>query len=333
MTEPRDTMDKTLLLPRRRAAAALLGLALCASGAPAQPGGAFPGKPLTWIVGFPPGGSVDTATRLVARRLEAVLGQTIVVDNRPGASGLMALQATLKAPADGYTLVTVPGPIVTAKPLPQIGKELAAVALLGSGPAVLVATAATPMPATVKDLIAGAKARPDRYSYVSSGNGTAQHLAGELLNHSAGTAITHIPYKGGTQAVTDVVGGQVPLGMLGITAVLPHIMSGKLKAYAVTTRQRARSLPDVPTLAEAGVPGFEAMQWFAVAVAAGTPAERVQKLNAAIAGVLQQPEVVAGFAKVGMDIETATPSQATAFVVDDLRRWHALAQKAHLQLD
>ena len=307
----------------------LLGAAVMAH---AQ-GGTFPEKSINWIVGWPAGGSADSATRLIARRIEQTLGQSVVDDNRAGASGAIALQAAVKAPADGYTLITVPGPVLMRLPVPQVGKELTGVAMLGKGPAVLVGTMAKPLPPTVKDLIAAAKAKPNDFAYASSGNGTAQHLAGELFNQLAGTAITHVPYKGGTQAVTDVVGGQVPLAVLGITAVLPHIKAGKLHAYAVTTATRSPSLPDVPTMQEAGLPGFEATQWFMVAVPKGTPPERIAKLNGAINQALKDPEVAKGFATVGIAPETASGTEATQFVQKDQQRWDELAKKANLALD
>ena len=326
-------MIKTSFIIHRRAAAVFLALAATTGVAFAQPGDAYPTKTITWIVGWPPGGSADSATRLVARKLEQMLGQPIVVDNRPGASGTIGLQAGAKAAADGYTLITVPGPVVTSRPVPALGKELTGVAMMGKGPAVLIGTMAEPMPKTVRELIDSAKAHPEKYSYASSGTGTAQHLAGELFNQTAGTKITHIPYKGGTQAVTDVIGGQVNLGVLGITAVLPHITSGTLKAYAVTTATRSKSLPDTPTMAEAGLPGFDATQWFVVAAPAGMPADRIQKINAAIGVILKQPDVIAGFAKMGIDSESATPQQTNSFVVNDQQRWKELVQKANLQLD
>jgi tripartite-type tricarboxylate transporter receptor subunit TctC len=326
-------MLKPFKASERRAVAALIAMATAVGVAMAQPEVAYPNKPITWIVGWPPGGSVDVATRLVARKLETMLSQPIIVDNRPGASGAIGLQAGAKAAPDGYTLITVPGPLLVSRPDPQLGKELVGVAMLGKGPAVLIGTMAEPMPRLVKDLIDSAKAHPEKFSYVSSGNGTAQHLAGELFNQMAGTSITHIPYKGGAQAVTDVIGGQANLGVLGITSVLPHISSGKLKAYAVTTATRSRSLPSVPTMAEAGLPGFEAVQWFVVAAPADVPADRIRKINEAIVRILKEPDVIAGFEKVGIDPESATPQQTTSFVVKDQQRWKELVQKAHLQLD
>lgn len=217
---PSNSIRRTLLVVS-------LGLFLPAAHAQSA-GDGFPVKPITWLVGWPPGGSADVVSRLVAKELESKLGQPVVIDNRPGASGSIALNAAAKAQADGYTIVTVPGPVLTSIPVPQLGKQLIGIAQLAKGPMVLVGTAATSK-TTLKDLIADAKTHPEAYSFASSGNGTSQHLAGEMLNQMAGIKMTHIPYKGGNQAVTDVIGGQVPVGMLGITPVLAHIKSGKLR--------------------------------------------------------------------------------------------------------
>lgn len=308
-------------------------LAFLLPAANAQPAGeSFPIKPITWLVGWPPGGSADVVSRLVAKELESKLGQPVVIDNRPGASGSIALNAAAKAPADGYTIVTVPGPVLMNIPVPQLGKELAGVAQLAKGPMVLVGTTATSK-TTLKELIADAKERPEAYSFASSGNGTSQHLAGEMFNQMAGVKMTHIPYKGGSQAVTDVIGGQVPVGMLGITPVLAHIKSGKLKAYGVSTAQRSPALPDVPTLAEGGVKGFDATQWFVVAAPTGVPAARVQKINAAIAEILTKPEIATGFGAVGVLPTPASAGESTAFVVGEQKRWTDLARQANLPLD
>jgi tripartite-type tricarboxylate transporter receptor subunit TctC len=299
----------------------------------AQTAGRYPDKPITWIVGFSPGGSTDGITRLVAKKLESSLGQPVVIENRPGASGAIAMSAVARATPDGYTLVTVAGPDVPAKAVPELGKDLAGVAALGSGAMVLVGTTAAPLPATVKDLLAAAKASPDKYTFGSSGTGTSQHLAGELINQVAGTKMTHVPYKGGGQAVTDLLGGQLPLAVLGIPPVLPHIKSGKLKAYGVTTISRSSALPDVPTLNDVGLPGFDANQWFVVATAVGTPADRIEKLNAAINQALKDPEVIAGFISVGVEPFVASPQETVKFVTGDQKRWRDLAQKAKISLE
>lgn len=308
----------------------LLGLALLSTATPLFAQGT---QPITWLVGQPAGGTVDVVTRLVARQVEQTLGQTVVVDNRPGAAGTIALNAAAKAPKNGFTLVTVPGPILFKLPVPQIGKELVGVAMLAKGPMVLVGTTAAPLPRSLAALLAAAKQDPKAYSFASSGNGTSQHLAGELINQMANTQIVHVPYKGGSQAVTDVIGGQVPLGMLGITPVLPHIKSGKLRAYGVTTASPSPMLPDVPTLSEAGLKGFDADQWFVVAAPAGVPAERITVLNAAITKALQNPEVQAALASAGVVATAASAQQTADFVAKDVARWQALAKKANLVLE
>ena len=299
----------------------------------AQTASRYPDKPITWIIGYPPGGSTDAIARLVAKKIESALGQSVVVDNRPGASGAIALGAAARATPDGYTLVTVAGPDVTAKAVPELGKELAGVAALGTGPMVLVGTAAVALPASLRDLLAAAKTDPARYSFGSSGIGSSQHLAGELINQMAGTRLTHIPYKGGGQAVLDLVGGQLPLAVLGIPPVLPHIKSGKLKAYGVTTSSRSATLPDVPTLNEAGLGGFDANQWYVVAAPAGVPADRIQKLNAAINQALKDPAIHAGFVDVGVEPFVASPQETVKFVTTDHKRWRELALKAKISLD
>lgn len=328
-------MSQPAFVLPRRAVAALLAAGASAIALPAGAQGAepYPAKPLTWVVGYPPGGSVDAITRLLARKLEPLLGQGVVVDNRPGATGAIALRAVAKAPADGYTLITVPGPVLTNTPMPTVGDELVPVSMLARSATILVGPARPGAPRDLKALIAEAKAHPDKYSYASSGNGTGQHLMGELLNAIAGTKIVHVPYKGGGQAVTDVVGGQIPLAVLGITPVLTHIKSGKLIAYGVSTGTRSPSLPEVPTLQEAGLSRFDASQWFLAAAPKGMPADRIARLNAAIGRVLKDSEVVDSFARQGLVPEAASPQQAAAFVEADLKRWRDLAREAKLPLD
>lgn len=326
-------MSSTFPSFTRRALLALVASSVASVvTAPAMAQSGASDAPLTWIVGFAPGGSVDVMTRLVANKLEAKLGQKVVVENRPGASGMIALQAAASGPADS-TLVTVPGPILFQRPVPQIGKELSPVAMLSSGPMILVGTAKVDLPATAKELISDMKAQPSKYSFGSSGNGTSQHLAGELLNQMAGTRMVHIPYKGGGQAVSDLIGGQLPLAILGIPPVLAHVKSGKLRAYGVTTATRSPALPDVPTLQEAGLSGFDASQWFAVAAPANASAAKVQALNAAIGTVLKDPEVVASFARMGLAPDVRTPPQVAQFISAENQRWRELAQKEKLQLD
>lgn len=289
-------------------------------------------KSITWIVGFVPGGSVDALTRAFAKSVSAQIGQTIVVDNRPGASGALALQAAARAPGDGYTFVTVPGPIVHGRPQPEIGKALAAVGLISQGPIVMVGTSANASP-DLQALIAAMKKNPDQWSYASSGMGTGQHLAGELFNKLAGTRMLHVPYKGGGQAVSDIIGGQVGIGMLGVTPVLPHIRAGTLKAYAVTTPFRIPSLPDVPTMDEAGLKGYEATQYFVMAAPAGIDPAVVTRLNVALAAAAATPEVVQALEAGGQVFTKTSPSEAEQVVLRSQEKFGRLAESAHIKVD
>ncbi|WP_415267181.1 Bug family tripartite tricarboxylate transporter substrate binding protein [Acidovorax sacchari] len=289
-------------------------------------------KPITWVVGYVPGGSVDVLTRAIAKVVSEKIGQSIVIDNRPGASGALALQYVSRAPNDGYTLLTVPGPIIHTQRQPEIGRELAAVALMSQGPIVMVGTMAN-APSDLRALIAAMKQHPDRWSFASSGTGTGQHLAGELFNTMAGTAMVHVPYKGGGQAVTDIVGGQVTLGMLGVTPVLSQIKAGQLKAYAVTTRFRIPSLPDVPTMEEAGLKGYDATQFFVAAAPRGIDPAIVAKLNATIAEALQNPEVKLALEASGQVGGHLSPAATQDFVVNSLAKFNALVHTAKIPLN
>lgn len=310
----------------------LVAAALPLASAAADPA-PWPGtKPITWIVGFAPGGSLDVITRNVAKLLEAKAGVAVVVENRPGASGGIGLQAAAKAPADGYTLVSIPGPQLTAQRQPEVGRELTAVALMAKGPMVLVGPAAGAA-RDLRELMAAVKSRSADWSYASSGTGTSQHLAGELLNATLGTGMLHVPYKGGGQAVTDVVGGQIPLAILGVTPVLPHIQSGRLKAYAVTSATRIESLSEVPTMQEAGVADYDAVQWYAVATPAGTPADRVAQLNLWINQALRSDEMRPTLRAAGAVPTPLTLPEINRFMAQDNLKWKKLASDRQLQLN
>ena len=326
-------MPSTPILRRTLLAAALaagLPATVLAAGDDAA---AWPhARPITWIVGFPPGGTVDVLTRITARKLGEKTGQAVVIDNRPGASGAIALQAAARAAPDGYTIITVPGPVLYASHPPEVGKELVAVATLAQGPMVLVSGLPN-APATVAELIAAMKKNPAAWSFASSGIGTSQHLAGELFNVTAGTAMTHVPYKGGGQAVVDVVGGQVPLAILGVTPVLQQIKSGKLKAYAVTTSYRIESLPDVPTMKEAGLKDYDAAQWFVVAAPKDTPPALVQQLNAWINEIAASDELKPALAASGSVAGKGSAQDTQQFIEADTRRWEQLAKRSKLNID
>lgn len=318
---------------RRTILAATLSLCMPAAVLAAGEPAAWPhAKPITWIVGFAPGGTVDVLTRLAAKKLSEKTGQSVVVENRAGASGAIALQAAAKAAADGYTLITVPGPVLYTAAQPEVGKELTAIATLAQGPMVLVSGLPN-APAQMPDLIQTIKKNPSTWSYASSGNGTSQHLAGELLNVTAGITMTHVPYKGGGQAVIDVVGGQVPLGLLGVTPVLQQIKSGKLKAYAVTTSYRIESLPDVPTMKEIGLKDYDAAQWYVIATPKGTPAAQVQQLNTWLNEITASEDLKPALLASGSIAGKGSAKETQQFIESDTRKWKELAKSSKLDIN
>lgn len=318
---------------RRTILAAMLSLCMPAAVLAAGEPAAWPhAKPITWIVGFAPGGTVDVLTRLAAKKLSEKTGQSVVVENRAGASGAIALQAAAKAAADGYTLITVPGPVLYATAQPEVGRELMAIATMAQGPMVLVSGLAN-APAQMPDLIHAIKKNPSAWSYASSGNGTSQHLAGELLNVTAGITMTHVPYKGGGQAVIDVVGGQVPLGLLGVTPVLQQIKSGKLKAYAVTTSYRIESLPDVPTMKEIGLRDYDAAQWYVIATPKGTPAAQVQQLNTWLNEITASEDLKPALLASGSIAGKGSAKETQQFIESDTRKWKELAKSSKLDIN
>lgn len=299
----------------------------------------YPSKPVRLIVPFPPGGVMDVTTRAVAGPLQESLGQPIVVENRPGSGGNIGTESVARAAPDGYTLLVIGdhntiAPALYSKLPYDFLKEFVHITNLVTGSHVLVAHASLPIH-SVRELIAEAKRNPGQLSYASPGNGTAQHLGAELFKVMAGNLqITHIPYKGGGQAISDVVGGQVKLGMLGLAPVLPHIRSGKLKALGVTGRQRVAILADVPTIAESGLPGFETLQWYGVSAPAGTPQSVVQKLYAEIVKAVRHPAAAERLAAVGMEIApSASPADYARFIREDMAKWPAIVKAAGAKVD
>lgn len=306
-------------------AALISGHASAAEAWPAQ-------KAITWIVGFAPGGSADTLSRLAAKKLGEKLGQSVVVQNITGASGVLGLQAMARAAADGYTIGTISGPTLYGIPVPEVGKDLASIALLAEGPLVIVASEKPGAPADLEGLLEQTKKIKKNWSFASSGVGTSQHLAGEQLNLMAGTTFAHIPYKGGGQAITDVVAGEVTMGILGLTPVLPHIKSGALKAYAVTTKYRLDSLSDIPTVDEAGVPGFDANQWYAVGAPTGVDPQIITRLNSLINEIMSSPDVAATLETTGSVARSMTPGQVETFIKSETEKWWDVAHKAKVTM-
>jgi tripartite-type tricarboxylate transporter receptor subunit TctC len=305
----------------KRAFAALL-LAAAPIAASAQ---AWPDRPVKIIVPFGPGGFTDVAARILQKELSASLGQSVVIENKPGAGSTIGTAEVANAKPDGYTLAMISTTHVIS---PHLYKQIpydpikgfTPVMKLAEGPYVLVVHPSVPAK-NVAELVALAKSQPGAIDYASSGNGSAQHLVGALFNSSAGVKMNHVPYKGSNQAMNDLVGGQVKVSFVGVPNALPNLANGKLKALGVSSAKRYAELPDVPTIAEAGVPGYDATVWLGLLAPPGTPREIVQKINAEIAKVLAAPEARKLMASAGVDVSTGTADEFGALLRAELERW------------
>ena len=304
-------------------AARLLSLLLLVMTTAVQ--AAYPDKPIKVVHGFAPGGGADIFLRTIIPAVSENLGQPIIVDYKTGAGANLAMDAVAKAPPDGYTLLMgTPGlatnpSLYTKLPFDPL-KDFAPLSLIGSVQNVLVVHPGVPVN-SVKDLIALAKQKPGTLNYASPGVGTSLHLAGELFKLDTGVDIVHVAYKGGSQAQTDVLGGQVQMMFNVLPSALPFIQSGKLKALAVTGKTRAESLPNVPTMIEAGVPGYIALTWNGLLAPAGTPKEIVARLNEAIVKAMRAPEMKEYLAKIGQDPGWSTPEEFAVFLRDETEKW------------
>lgn len=316
------------------AAAVALALAMGLS-TPAQ---AWPDKPVTIVVPFPPGGSTDTLARTLAASMQAKLGQTVIVENKAGATGTIGTAQVVRAPADGHTvLVSSLGPLVIAphllKNVPyDAGKDLDLLTVAVQAPNVLVVPAASPY-RTVADVIAAAKKSPDKLTFASSGNGSSDHLTAELFWLQSGTSGVHVPYKGGAPAISDLLGGQVEASFQNINAIVQHVNAGKLRALAVTGSKRSALMPAVPTLTESGVKDADVYSWQGVAAPKGLPADVKAKLHAAIVAALNDPAVRPKLLDVGFEIVANTPEQFTAFQAAENLRWKQLIETRKITAD
>ena len=309
--------------------------ALAASVAHAQ---AFPAKPIRLICPFPPGGAVDIASRAIATELSKLLGQTVTVDNRPGAGGNIGGAEAARSAADGYTLfmttsgISAINPALYAKmPFDPI-KDLMPVAALVSLANVLVLHPSVKAN-SVAEVIAMARAQPGKINYASSGAGTSIHMSAEMFNFMNKTEMTHIPYKGSAPAVTDLLGGQVMMMFDNIPSALPHIKAGKLRALATTGAKRDPALPELPTIAESGVAGYESGVWFGLAVAAGTPRDVIAKLNDAANKGTKAPEFVKRMTDLGYNIMGGTPEQMTDLLKVEVARWGPIVKASGAKAD
>ncbi len=301
-------------------------LALVAAMAPATADAqAYPSRPIKIIVPFGPGGFTDVAARILQKELAPALGQSIVIENKPGAGSTIGTSEIAKATPDGYTLVMISTTHVISphlyKTIPYDPiRDFTPVMKLAEGPYVLVVHPSLGAN-SVRELIAMAKSKPNSIDYASSGNGSAQHLVGALFVTMAGAPLSHVPYKGSNQAMNDVIGGQVKVSFVGVPNALPNLANGKLKALAVSTRKRYGELPDVPTMEEAGVAGYDATVWLGLLAPPGTPRDVVQKLNTAISKVLSSPDAKRLMASAGVDVATSTPEDFGRLMQSELDRW------------
>ena len=301
----------------------LMCLVLASTGAFAQQ---YPSRPVRIVVPLSPGGFADTPARLLTPRLSEQLGRQFFVENRPGAGSTIGADFVAKSPADGYTLLLTGTPHVISahlyRKLPYDSlKDFTPIAMVASGPYALVVNPQQLPVSSVRELIATAKAQPGKIDYASSGNGSAQHLVSALFNSMAGIDMNHVPYKGSAPAMQDLLGGQVKVSFAGVPNVLAHVRSGRLRALAVSTPRRWSELPEVPTVAEAGVPGYEATLWLNVSGPAGLPADIVQRLSAEIGKTLQGQELQNSFRAAGVEATAMGPVELNAFIRAEYEKW------------
>lgn len=316
---------------------ALASFAFCTVSPSAMAQAAYPSKPITLVVTYPPGGGADAMARLIAPKMGEALGQTIVIENKPGAGGQIGAAAVAKAAPDGYTLMLDASSFsVNPSLYPKLpydsSKAFQPVGVVALFPNVVLVNANFAAK-SIADLIAAAGKTKDAVSYASSGNGSAQHLAGALFESAAKVDMVHVPYKGGGPALNDVIGGQVPLIFGNLASTLQHVQSGKLRALAVTSGKRSPILPDVPTLNESGLRGTEIYEWNAVFAPSNTPEPVMKKLSAAFQQALESPEVKARVAQLGGEIQKGTPEQAKKFIEQQIHLWGRVIKDRNITIE
>jgi tripartite-type tricarboxylate transporter receptor subunit TctC len=298
----------------------------------------YPAKPVRWVVPFPPGGGTDLISRTIAAKLSEIWGVQVVADNRPGGGGTLGMGIAAKLPPDGYSIVLGQASnVAVAQALyPKLNydpvKDLQPITDVIAAPLVIVSHPSFPAK-NAKEMIAYARTKPDALTFGSPGNGTIGHLSMELLKTMAGIRILHIPYKGATLAITELIGGQIVLYASSMPPALPLIQAGKLKALGVTTPKRLGPLPNVPTIAESGVAGYEAVNWYGVFMPAGVPKDIVAKVHNDVVRVLKQPDVKERFAGEGGEIVADTPEEFSAFVRKEIPKWSKVVKDAAVKVD
>ncbi len=323
---------------RRHFNLALLATALPLSAMAQSGAGTYPSKLIRMVVPFTPGGSTDILGRTIGQQLTQAWGQSVVIDNVPGAGGSIGADKVAKAPADGYTLLM--GHIGTLAVTPSLYprlpydpiKSFAAVAWVARVPNVLVVHPSVPVK-TVQELVAYAKANPGKINYGSGGNGSAAHIATEYLKLQTGTQMQHVPYKGTAPAVTDLVAGQIQLMFTGVPAVMAQVKAGQLRALAVSSPNRVKAVPELPTVAESGYPGFEADQWYGVVAPAGTPPDVIAKLNQQINKMLASPEITTRLASEGAEATPNSPKVFADLIASEIARWRTVIEKGGVKVE
>ena len=297
----------------------------------------YPARPVRVVVGFPAGGPSDILARLVAQNLAQSTGQQFIVDNRGGASGMIGAELVAKAPADGYTLLVVPAthavnPSLYKKIAFDTVRDFTPVSLVAEGPFILVVHPSLPVK-TAQDLVALARKRPGELNYASAGVGGLPHLAGELFKSMTGVKMNHIPYKGAAPATVDLVAGHVTIMFNNMLSAIPHVKGGRLRAVGVTTLKRSSAVPDMPTIAESGVKGYEVSGWYGVLGPAGLPADVLAKLNAEVNRGMRQPDVVKRLAAEGVDAAGSTPDEFGARIRQEMAKWGGVVKAAGVTAD
>jgi tripartite-type tricarboxylate transporter receptor subunit TctC len=321
----------------RRWRALFLALAAVSLAAPSAHAQTYPNRPIRIVVPFSPGGAVDGPMRVIAEELSKRLGQGLIIDNKPGAGATIGAEIVAKSAPDGYTLLLASQTnAISASLYPQLAfdpvEDFAPVSLIGREPGVLVVNPSLPVN-TLQEFIAYAKSRPGQVDYASSGNGSGQHLFAALLASMTGMKLNHIPYRGSGQATTDLIGGRVQMSMPGMAGMLGHIRSGKLRALAVTGARRAPQLPDVPTVAEAGVPGYEAYVWMGLLAPKATPAAVIDKLHRELLVVLATDEVKRYMANASIEVVGSSPTEFGAFFRREKDRWARIVRETGAKVD
>ena len=323
-------MQRRTLLQSALASAALLQAPAWAD--------TWPSRPIKYVVPFAAGGTTDILARIIGPKLSTALGQPIIVDNRPGAGGVLGADVVAKAPPDGYTLLgsTISTHAINSAINPKMpydaAKDFACVTLIGSVAAVLIVPANSPFK-SVADVLAYGRANPGKLSFASAGNGTSQHMAGEMLKLLGKIYAVHIPYRGSGPAIQDVIGGQVSMGIDTIVVAAPHIKAGTVRALAVTTAQRVKGFDSIPTMAESGLPGFDVASWQGVHAPANTPPDIVNRVASEITKILGQPDVKERLDSLGLVPASMTPAQFTAFNRSELAKWANVVKTAGLKIE